>query len=79
MSRTKVLVVGGGGVGCIVALNLVVGGQADVQVVLRSNYAAVKSKGFRIDSVDHGRLESWRPEIEYRSNLLMMFTTLTSE
>ena len=61
MSVTRAIVVGGGGVGAIVALNLTAGQQAEVTLSLRSNYSAVKDKGFTIDSVDHGHLEAWRP------------------
>lgn len=61
MCKANVLVVGGGGVGTIVALNLAAGQQAQVTLVLRSNYTVVQDKGFNIDSVDHGHLEAWWP------------------
>lgn len=61
MAKSRVLLIGSGGIGTVAALNLQTGNQADVSVVLRSNYAAVEAAGFRIDSCDHGVLENWRP------------------
>ena len=59
--KYKVLLFGSGGVGTIAALNLEVGGHAEVTAVLRSNYNAVREKGFDIASCDHGTLKGWRP------------------
>ncbi|KAF2711401.1 2-dehydropantoate 2-reductase [Pleomassaria siparia CBS 279.74] len=59
--KTSVLVVGGGSVGAIAALNLEVGGLASVTVVLRSNYNKVKETGYDIQSCDHGEVKAWRP------------------
>lgn len=61
MVPSSILIVGGGGVGTIVALNLTAGDKAVVTLVLRSNYTMVQTTGFKIDSVDHGHLEPWRP------------------
>jgi hypothetical protein len=60
-SKKTVLVIGGGSVGAIAALNLEFGGLAKVTVVLRSNYNAVKEKGYEIRSCDHGVVKGWRP------------------
>lgn len=43
------------------AYNLEVGGKATVTAVLRSNFAAVQNDGFSIDSIDHGKVDGWRP------------------
>jgi ketopantoate reductase len=59
--KTNVLLVGSGGIGTIAALNLQAGGQASVTCVLRSNFEAVNKHGFKIESVDHGYIESFRP------------------
>ncbi|KAL6247507.1 hypothetical protein RBB50_005853 [Rhinocladiella similis] len=59
--KVRVLLVGSGGIGTMTALNLEQGGHAVVSAVLRSNYAAVKEKGFTIDSCDHGKFNGWRP------------------
>lgn len=59
--KANILIIGGGGIGAITALNLTIGGTATVTLVLRSNYDIVQKRGYRIDSVDHGRLEGWRP------------------
>lgn len=66
MTDTKkktVLIVGGGAVGTIAAVNLEVGSLAEVTIVLRSNYSVVQEKGYLIESCDHGRLEGWRPSV----------------
>lgn len=59
----NVLLVGCGGIGTIAALNLQTGGKARVTTVLRSNYDHVKQHGFHIRSLDHGVVESFRPDI----------------
>ncbi|KAI7204631.1 6-phosphogluconate dehydrogenase C-terminal domain-like protein [Hortaea werneckii] len=62
MSKTKVLIVGGGGVGTMAAYALQSGGNAEVHVVLRSNFDTVKSRGFDIDSLQHGAgIKGFRP------------------
>lgn len=64
MSETEkktVLIIGGGSVGAIAAVNLQVGGLAAVTVVLRSNYDVVQEKGYQIESCDHGVLKSFKP------------------
>lgn len=62
-NKKSVLIVGGGAVGAIAAVNLEVGGLATVTVVLRSNYNIVKDKGYTIESCDHGRLDEWKPSV----------------
>ncbi|KAF4332971.1 2-dehydropantoate 2-reductase [Fusarium beomiforme] len=61
MDKAKILLVGCGGIGCVAALNLEFGGQAQVTAVLRSSYQIVKERGFTINSVDHGQLRGFRP------------------
>ncbi|KAF4452262.1 2-dehydropantoate 2-reductase [Fusarium austroafricanum] len=56
MDKARILLIGCGGIGCIAALNLEYGGQAQVTAVLRSSYQIVKDRGFTINSVDHGRI-----------------------
>ncbi|KAJ9314816.1 hypothetical protein DTO271D3_4816 [Paecilomyces variotii] len=60
-SKARCLLVGGGGVGTMAAYNLEAGGKATVTAVLRSNFTAVERDGFSIDSIDHGKIEGWRP------------------
>lgn len=62
-TKKSILIIGGGAVGAIAALNLEVGGLARVTLVLRSNYNAVNEQGFRIKSCDHGEIQNWRPSI----------------
>ena len=59
--KANVLVLGGGAVGAIAAVNLEVGGLAEVTAVLRSNFKAVNEHGYVIESVDHGKLTGWKP------------------
>ncbi|KAF1979539.1 2-dehydropantoate 2-reductase [Bimuria novae-zelandiae CBS 107.79] len=58
--KKTVLIIGGGAVGAIAALNLEVGGLAEVTLVLRSNYDAVNTHGFDIKSCDHGQVQGWK-------------------
>lgn len=60
-SKANTLLVGCGGIGTISALNLEAGGLAAVSAVLRSNFNAVKEKGFNIRSVDHGIVKCFKP------------------
>ncbi|KAL4799304.1 6-phosphogluconate dehydrogenase [Aspergillus venezuelensis] len=57
----NILLFGGGAVGTIAALNIESGGLGEVTAVLRSNYTVVKDEGYRIDSIDHGKIDAWRP------------------
>jgi ketopantoate reductase len=59
--KARILLVGCGGIGCMAALNLEFGGQAQVTAVLRSSYQIVKEQGFTINSVDHGQVRGFRP------------------
>ncbi|KAJ4303360.1 hypothetical protein N0V90_002253 [Kalmusia sp. IMI 367209] len=61
--KKSVLIIGGGAVGAIAALNLEVGGLATVTLVLRSNYNAVGTNGFDINSCDHGKIQHWKPSV----------------
>ncbi|CAO2654140.1 Nn.00g108730.m01.CDS01 [Neocucurbitaria sp. VM-36] len=61
--KKNVLVIGGGAVGAIAALNLETGGLAAVTIVLRSNYNVVKEHGYHIESCDHGVIKSWKPSV----------------
>lgn len=58
--KSRVLLIGGGGVGAIAALNLEIGNLATVTLVLRSNYEAVKTKGYQIKSIDHGIVHNFK-------------------
>src|SRR5262245_29968715 len=60
-TKSRILLVGSGGIGTLTALNLEQGGLASVSAVLRSNYAAVIENGFKLDTCDHGNFEGWRP------------------
>ncbi|OCK80122.1 2-dehydropantoate 2-reductase [Lepidopterella palustris CBS 459.81] len=57
----NILIIGGGAVGAIAALNLEAGGLATVTAVLRSNFEVVNEFGYDISSCDHGVLKGWKP------------------
>ncbi|PIA99476.1 hypotheticalsprotein [Cercospora beticola] len=62
--KAQVLLVGTGGVGAMAAYALEKGGQAEVTAICRSNYEAVKTNGFTIDSMEHGHnIAGFRPSI----------------
>jgi hypothetical protein len=60
-SKANVLLVGGGAVGTIAAVNIEAGGLGAVTLVARSNYTKINDVGYTIESVDHGKLQGWRP------------------
>ncbi|CAG9984753.1 unnamed protein product [Clonostachys byssicola] len=67
MAKSRVLVVGMGGIGTVCAYGLEIGGLAEVTSVMRSNYAAATEKGIDIESVDFGHVKSWKPTHIIRS------------
>jgi len=60
-NKANILLIGGGAVGAIAALNIEAGGLGSVTAVLRSNFSIVKEEGYIIESVDHGKISGWRP------------------
>ncbi|KAL2799421.1 ApbA-domain-containing protein [Aspergillus keveii] len=61
MAKSRVLVVGTGGIGTMSAYALEQGGLAEVTAVMRSNYDAAVNNGIDIDSVLWGQIKGWRP------------------
>ncbi|KAG5770607.1 hypothetical protein H9Q72_002597 [Fusarium xylarioides] len=61
MAKSRVLVVGTGGIGTMSAYALEQGGLAEVTAVMRSNYDAAVKQGIDIDSVLWGQIKGWRP------------------
>jgi ketopantoate reductase len=61
--KKTVLLIGGGAVGAVAALNLETGGLAEVTIVLRSNYDAVNENGFDFVSIDHGTVTGFKPTV----------------
>ncbi|ODV86924.1 hypothetical protein CANARDRAFT_6491 [[Candida] arabinofermentans NRRL YB-2248] len=59
--KAKVLLVGMGGVGSVAAYSLEYGGKAEVTAVLRSDYQTLIDDGFEFESVDHGKVNCFRP------------------
>lgn len=61
MAKANVLLVGGGAVGTMAAVNIEAGGLGATSMVLRSNHNLVREEGYMISSIDHGLLKGWRP------------------
>ncbi|KAG5655263.1 hypothetical protein KAF25_010415 [Fusarium avenaceum] len=61
MAKSRVLIVGTGGIGTMSAYALEQGGLAEVTAVMRSNYGAAIQNGIEIDSVLWGQIKGWRP------------------
>ncbi|CAG9990773.1 unnamed protein product [Clonostachys byssicola] len=62
MTKSRVLLIGAGGIGTVCAYALEKGGLVEVTVVMRSMYNRAVEQGIDIDSVDFGRnIKSWRP------------------
>ncbi|GMM27810.1 hypothetical protein DAMA08_005260 [Martiniozyma asiatica (nom. inval.)] len=61
MSKSKILLVGMGGVGSIAAYTLEHVGKSEVTVVARSSYDILTTKGFTIESLDYGHIEGFKP------------------
>jgi len=59
--KSRILLIGCGGIGSIAALNLETGGKAEVTAILRSNYEAIKENGINFKSIDHGVVNGFRP------------------
>lgn len=66
MDKTRVLIVGTGGIGTVSAYSLELGGAAEVTAVMRSNYDAAQRNGIDIDSVQFGQVKGWRPTASMR-------------
>lgn len=60
--KANVLLVGGGAVGSIAAVNIEAGGLGAVTLVARSNYIYINQLGYVIESIHHGKLQGWRPK-----------------
>ncbi|SCU80219.1 LAFA_0B08196g1_1 [Lachancea sp. 'fantastica'] len=61
VEKTKVLLIGSGGVGTMASYALEYAGKSEVTSVLRSDYSRVTEMGFSIDSCDYGQIASFRP------------------
>ncbi|KXT06611.1 hypothetical protein AC578_8568 [Pseudocercospora eumusae] len=60
--KSRVLVIGTGGVGTMAAYALETGGKAEVTAICRSNYTIAATKGFEIDSLQHGHdIKGFKP------------------
>lgn len=81
MAKSRILIVGTGGIGTVSAYSLEKGGQAEVTAVMRSNYKAAMKDGIDIDSVQYGQVKGWRPtasklaQLKYSNNQSIKLTT----
>ncbi|ODV97379.1 hypothetical protein PACTADRAFT_49102 [Pachysolen tannophilus NRRL Y-2460] len=60
-SKSKVLLIGSGGVGTIASYVLESNGKAEVTSVIRSDYQLVLDSGYQIKSIDYGEINNFRP------------------
>ncbi|QLQ81235.1 hypothetical protein HG537_0E05910 [Torulaspora globosa] len=67
MTGHKVLLIGAGGVGTIVAYGIHLAGNSELSIVVRRDFAKVNDVGYNIDSIDYGIVEGWKPENIYPS------------
>lgn len=65
-TKPQVLLIGTGGIGAVVAYGIDFTGKADLGVVVRSDYSRVKESGFKVNSVDYGDIDSWKPKYTYK-------------
>ncbi|CUM66299.1 uncharacterized protein PRCAT00003961001 [Priceomyces carsonii] len=63
----QTLLIGTGGIGAVVAYGIYINGTSELSLVVRSDYQKVKDEGFRIDSVDYGAIDSWKPKHLYQT------------
>lgn len=61
-AKSKVLLVGMGGVGSIASYTLQLNGKSDVTVVARSSYDILTTTGFKLESCDYGTVDSFKPD-----------------
>lgn len=57
----KVLLIGPGGIGALVAYGLYDGGKCDLAIVVRRDYERVIKEGYELDSLDYGHIIGWKP------------------
>lgn len=65
--KTKVLIVGLGGVGILAAYALSLKPEVELSTIIRSDYNVATTRGFNIESVDYGTVNSFKPQHIYRS------------
>lgn len=68
MAKSRVLIVGTGGIGTMSAYALEQGGLAEVTAIMRSNHDAAVKEGIDIDSVLWGQIKAWRPTVSTLAN-----------
>ncbi|ODV93512.1 hypothetical protein PACTADRAFT_36125 [Pachysolen tannophilus NRRL Y-2460] len=61
-TKPKILLIGPGGVGTIVAYGIYYVGKADISIVVRRDYEKVKENGYNINSCDYGEIKNWKPD-----------------
>lgn len=79
MAKSRILIVGTGGIGTMSAYALEQGGLAEVTAVMRSNYDAAIQNGIEIDSVLWGQIKGWRPTASTSTNKANPTLNIVSE
>lgn len=75
LPKIRVLLVGSGAIGTMAAYALEKGGQVNVTAVVRSSFRIVNTHGWNLNSVDHGKVDGWKPHASKRT-LLSPFTSM---
>lgn len=65
MSDLETIIIGIGGVGCIVAYGIEYTKKSNVSIVVRRDYEKVIKEGYEIDSCDYGKF-NWKPKNIYK-------------
>lgn len=69
MSKSRILVVGTGGIGTMAVYGLEKAGLSEVTAVMRSNYNAAVKDGIDLDSVQWGQVKGFRPTASKQPSL----------
>lgn len=62
MTKSKVLILGFGGVGVISGYTLEKNKKAEVVAIVRSDYHEIVEKGYKLESVDYGEVDCFKPD-----------------
>lgn len=67
MTKSKILIVGFGGVGILAGYTLELNGKAEVTAVVRSDFQQAAKSGYDIESVDYGTIKGFKPSVMVNS------------
>lgn len=61
VDKKEFLLIGPGGIGCMGAFTIDYNKKVNCSIVVRRDYEKVKENGYTIDSIDYGKIDSWKP------------------